>query len=553
MKRSLLLVAVILAVLGIQVSAYGAFCAGIYSNSLPYYASEVFCDDFDRYCDSPPPYPDRCPDGSLPDYNGARGTWSPMDSGLPQCPGTGITVSNDDLRIQSPLFGGRYPCQGNAHLGQQEVNLVPSIQAKFGSQYTAIKGGNVEYTWPPGKTGAVAGDALNLIFTMNGGNCPDAATGNCHIQYDNGYMELGLDSEEGAPMDFVKVGWGETESCNSCYAYCTHLGIKDSGVHVAWPSVCQSYNRRIDSPQCPPMMTNVRKAIAVGAVAILDNNPCHCETVADQVPQNNHLAYYDGLAWRSLKSGMPGVTSGDFTLGSKKIEVQLLVKMTTVKILMMTFGQGTNPPVDEVSTAELPRMYTGEFNKLRLGVNHGCELANGAYTCLTGPGEKDSCFRTSNTRCDSGEYQDSKASNIVFDNIWIRGGYAGVTQTLGSCCLPDSTTCEQKSQTECQALGGTFGGIGASCSTAVCCYTPWADTDGDGDVDMDDFANFQQCFTIGAVDPALAGYCRCLDRGAGSSPVKDGGIDFADLSAFLNCASGPSIPWSQADSPLCVP
>ncbi len=553
MKSRLLLVIVAAVILAVQVGAFGAFCAGILSRTEPYYASEVFCDDFDRYCTNPPPYPDRCPDGSAPNYSGATSTWRPMNPGVPQCPGTTVTVTNDDERIQSPLFGGRYPCQGNAHLGQQEVNLVPYIQAKFGSQYTAIKGGDVEYTWPPGKTGAVAGDALNLIFTMNGGNCPDAATGNCHIQYDNGYMELGLDSNEGAPMDFVKVGWGETEDCNSCYGYCVHLGIQNSGVHVSWPTVCQSYDRRLDTPGCPPMMTNIRKAIAVGAVAILDNNPCHCENPNDQVPQNNHLAYYDGLAWRILKSGVPGVTSGDFTLGSKKIEVQLLVKKTTVKILLMTFRPDTNPPILDTSTAELPRLYTGEFNKLRLGVTHGCELKNSSYTCLNGPGQRDTCFRTSNTRCDNGEYQDSKASNIVFDNIWLRGGYAGVSPTEGSCCLPNSTTCVKLSGEQCGSQGGLFGGIGSSCSTAVCCYTPYADTDGDGDVDMDDFANFQHCYTIGATEPTLSGYCNCLDRGAGPTPVKDGQIDAADLTAFLNCASGPSIPWSQENAPLCVP
>ena len=59
------------------------------------------------------------------------------------------------------------------------------------------------------------------------------------------------------------------------------------------------------------------------------------------------------------------------------------------------------------------------------------------------------------------------------------------------------------------------------------------DADGDGDVDMTDFAAFQRCYTpnINSACP-----CRCMDGDA------DGSIDAADLETFLLCVSGDHIP-----------
>ena len=70
------------------------------------------------------------------------------------------------------------------------------------------------------------------------------------------------------------------------------------------------------------------------------------------------------------------------------------------------------------------------------------------------------------------------------------------------------------------------------------CSDPFADADGDGDVDQEDFGSWQACFT-GPDGGILAG-CECFDRdndGAG-----DGDVDPDDLDAFEACASGPGIP-----------
>jgi PKD repeat protein len=72
------------------------------------------------------------------------------------------------------------------------------------------------------------------------------------------------------------------------------------------------------------------------------------------------------------------------------------------------------------------------------------------------------------------------------------------------------------------------------------CNTPFADADGDGDVDQVDFAAFQSCYT-GSNPPAGAfdvERCFCFDHEGGDSDVDE--LDYAD---FEDYATGPGIPW----------
>jgi hypothetical protein len=76
------------------------------------------------------------------------------------------------------------------------------------------------------------------------------------------------------------------------------------------------------------------------------------------------------------------------------------------------------------------------------------------------------------------------------------------------------------------------------------CHTPWADADGDLDVDQADFAVLQSCITgndLGPI-PSSPEYCRCFDRPEGNPAARDGDIDQTDVTGFANCASGPGIP-----------
>lgn len=92
---------------------------------------------------------------------------------------------------------------------------------------------------------------------------------------------------------------------------------------------------------------------------------------------------------------------------------------------------------------------------------------------------------------------------------------------------------------------------GATCATFTPCAIPWADADSDGDVDSMDFGFFQSCFTGTLTTPVtLEGPCACLDR---VQDVGAGVIDIDDLQAFMNCVTGPAIPYSVALPPDCIP
>jgi len=73
------------------------------------------------------------------------------------------------------------------------------------------------------------------------------------------------------------------------------------------------------------------------------------------------------------------------------------------------------------------------------------------------------------------------------------------------------------------------------------CHNPRPDVNGDGAVDMLDFARLQTCIT-GPADPFMAvnplfdrANCQCLDLDG------DQDVDIADLDGFLNCAAGPGV------------
>ena len=70
------------------------------------------------------------------------------------------------------------------------------------------------------------------------------------------------------------------------------------------------------------------------------------------------------------------------------------------------------------------------------------------------------------------------------------------------------------------------------------CPRPFADTDGDTDVDQVDFAAFQRC--LATVEIGILEGCECFDRDSGGQG--DGDIDAADFDKFVSCASGPAMP-----------
>ncbi len=76
------------------------------------------------------------------------------------------------------------------------------------------------------------------------------------------------------------------------------------------------------------------------------------------------------------------------------------------------------------------------------------------------------------------------------------------------------------------------------------CNDPFADADGDGDVDQVDFAVWQSCQTGEGGGPVET-FCKCFDV-QGSSGVPDNDIDQGDFTAFEECAGGPGVPADRA-------
>ncbi|MEP0843724.1 MAG: hypothetical protein HRF43_13560, partial [Phycisphaerae bacterium] len=95
------------------------------------------------------------------------------------------------------------------------------------------------------------------------------------------------------------------------------------------------------------------------------------------------------------------------------------------------------------------------------------------------------------------------------------------------------------------------GNLKTDCADPACasfgrcrCNRPFADADGDGDVDQTDFGVFQQCMTgFYSAVPDDPPYCLCFDV------TSIGTIVESDFVEFVKCFTGPDIPWSEADNP----
>gem|GEM_PF-1409461 len=84
--------------------------------------------------------------------------------------------------------------------------------------------------------------------------------------------------------------------------------------------------------------------------------------------------------------------------------------------------------------------------------------------------------------------------------------------------------------------------------TTLTCHTPYADSDGDSDVDQEDFGIFQTCLGPASSTTPLPNTCACFDRNA------DNSIDLLDFALFQVCVSGSTVPadprCEQPDSPI---
>jgi len=77
-----------------------------------------------------------------------------------------------------------------------------------------------------------------------------------HTMTKQEFLALGYDPEV-SPADYIKVGGVESGTCTSCRGECAAMlaarGMPDDGraPHHAWPTVCQSYDARVQGSLCP--------------------------------------------------------------------------------------------------------------------------------------------------------------------------------------------------------------------------------------------------------------------------------------------------------------
>jgi hypothetical protein len=165
------------------------------------------------------------------------------------------------------------------------------------------------------------------------------------------------------------------------------------------------------------------------------------------------------------------------------------------------------------------------------GVFRGASSACAAGACLG------SCCKTDGT-CEEEPLDHCTSIDGLGGAL---GSTCGDSTCLGACCLT-AGDCQERKYGGDEDVDGCspakFKGIGTICEEDTCpCSIPFADADGDGDVDQADFAVFQACYT--GQGGTLATGCECYDvhpAGAGDSD-----IDTDDWAAFEACASGAGI------------
>jgi hypothetical protein len=223
---------------------------------------------------------------------------------------------------------------------------------------------------------------------------------------------------------------------------------------------------------------------------------------------------------------------GDFGLFNGLNRVRLTIKTNTVLVehwYRQMCKTNNTLKYDIKHYAEIPRQYKGGFNNIAMGVGKGCELDVDGNCLeprhLLGP----------NGHGGAGE----------IDSVAVYNGELGSTNQPGACCQTNGT-CVELDRAECEAIPqARFAGAGTTCAATPCCPEPFADADGDGDVDQTDFAVLQDCYTgpLQSPGPSLSMRCQCFDR----TDLHNNDIDPDDWAAFEACASGPGL----AVDPAC--
>lgn len=356
----------------------------------------------------------------------------------------------------------------------------------------------------------------------------------------------------------IAIGTMEMLDTNPCHCGVTRHGPQNA--HLVVFDGRQWWTLRHDDPRLPGPVS--------GEVVNFKNN--QPATPPDDIGPAGSFDLAGGENYNAIRSYnwiKVSVRSTTFTVELKTLQRS--------KVVNDPRYYEDKPQYYVTSRITLPRYYEGPFNTVRFGVGPGCPLQSNTEwdTCV--PNDLGS-YRT--RRCLD---PNTASAHLTLDSFLLHGG-AGYSEK-GACC--EGASCSIKTLPECQAAGGRFRGPSTACvpgaCAGACCFGPvctdvaaaeectgmfqglgtacvtsncsctsggvlWADSDADGDVDIDDFGKFQACFTGG--QPTIPDGCRCMDH------VPGNGIDTADYDAFVACVTRSNVPTDLANLPPgCTP
>jgi len=474
MRRVIFVVATAL-LLMVAGQAWAGRCLGYPESQI------VWCDDFDNYCVGAdpwpgyPPFPDKCAtDGSAEvDQAAFAANWT-LECAEPMTVIDDMDDGNQTDAWNLPMYvayWGQYNDTGPCRASGYSWNFTEAIQAKDSSK-NAVNGSDetpLHLKW--------------WVTVPIAGVAPQSPL----------YFELSWNGEH-APTDYVMTD-------NSAFddTVCVQEGVGP------YPIICQqNRGRRPEiNTYCPPLDTTIYKALALGFLAQLDSNPC--DVVVGRRPCQEHSVVFDGNKWTELRSSVFPPNIGDHDIYGTNFWFEMEIK-TSQMIVHQIDNQ--NCPESFPCFSTVPRLYEGPFNTVFMGTAPGCELdvndvdSDGILNeCV--PGTTRECFHYADLGGTEGWKHQRFDTPVLLDGVLE---YVSVT---GACCLPDLSCQDGLTQAECEALSGVYQGNGTECATTLCCHDPFADGDGDGDVDQADFGLWQVCYDGG--NGLIAG-CECYDR-----------------------------------------
>ena len=340
------------------------------------------------------------------------------------------------------------------------ANLEPNMTSTYGQGNKGIGTGN--------KIQGTDAEPLVLEFMVN-------FNGEAYGQYSNFYMELSLD--EGAGDD--------------------RAPRTDAELHTEDADLS-------NGDQGPWTDDATHRVLAYGSFAAVKTPTGTPGSGGFGAPM-----YYDGHKWYYTKT-VRDIHNQAISLWKRSdggiSTFRMTVKTSTVILELDNMG---GPPTTN-GIYELPRVYTGSFNRISLMMGNA----------ISAKGSK----------------------SDLLDQIELRQGHLITPIPMGGCCVRTGLgtgTCSLTTASVCQTSGGTYLGDDSSCGlngeTCNFCPPVFGDADFDGDVDMDDFGQYQLCFT-GPGSAALSSACACLDND------HNGKVDLDDLVIFNNCFSGAQVP-----------